>query len=420
MFMRNDRMKKKPNVETGRCCSPEKFMLGVNYWPRKSGVRMWQQFDAAEIDAEFAQIHELGMNTIRVFPLWNDFQLIYELAGGDNSLHKIGMRYDWNCTPEFNPEMIDPEMFQNFDRVVELAGKHQLKLIVALLTVWMSGTLFSPSWKNERNLFSHPFMLKFQMLYCRAFAKRYANRPEILAWEYGNEQNCADSCDSPESAWVWLHALAAELRLNDPNTRIASGMHGLHHIGSRENPWTIADNADAVDLLTTHPYPEFTPGCFKDSPTDLRANLHATAESRYLMDLGKRPTLCEETGSLGNSYLSEDLSGAYLRMRLYSLFANGVSGCLWWCYSDFQCAGDLPYRDVQMENDGVGLTGADGRVKPVALEMRKFHEVVERFGGHLPELRRRAAILVSDLKDDWESVFNCYALCAQAGSLCFR
>lgn len=391
------------------------FLLGVNYWPRKSGVKMWRDFDEKEIDAEFAQIRELGMDTVRVFPLWDDFQPIYELPNAQNRPRGIGIRHDWNMTPVRNPEMVDVKMLERFDRVVELAGKHNLKLIVALLTAWMSGTLFNPSWKGGRNLFSHPFMLKYQMLYCRAFARRYAGRPEILAWEYGNEQNCTDECDSPETAWVWLHALAAELRLHDPQTPVASGMHGLVNIASEKHPWGIEDNADAVDLLTTHPYPPFTQGCFMESPTDLRANLHATVESRYLADLGHRPTLCEETGTLGNSSLSEPLTAAFLRMRLFSLFANRIEGCLWWCYSDFRCSGELPYRDVQMENDGLGLTRTDGQPKPAALEMSKFRAVADRFGGRMPEPERKAAILASDLCDDWLSLYNCYILCVQAG-----
>lgn len=408
-------MKQTENQTPRERFQQENFMLGVNYWPRKTGVQMWRKFDAAEIDAEFAQIREMGMDTVRVFPLWDDFQPIYELPSCGNVPRSIGMRHDWNISPEVNPSMIDPAMFEKFDKVVELAGKHQLKLIVALLTAWMSGTLFNPSWKNGRNLFSHPFMLKYQMLYCRAFAARYANRPEILAWEYGNEQNCADSCASPETAWVWLHALAAEMRLGDPATSIGSGMHGLRSIPTEAHPWCIADNADAVDFLTTHPYPLFTPGCFKESPTSLRANLHATAESCYMRDLGKRPVLCEETGSLGKTILSEPLCAGYLRTRLYSLFANNISGCLWWCYSDFLCGGEYPYRMVQMENNGLGLTRTDGTVKPAGEEMTRFREVVKKFNGRLPELRRRAAILSSDLQNDWLTVYNCFALCVQAG-----
>ena len=109
------------------------FLLGVNYWPRKSGVKMWRDFNEKEIDAEFAQIRELGMDTVRVFPLWDDFQPIYELPGAQNRPRGIGMRHDWNMTPVQNPEMVDVKMLERFDRVVELAGKHNLKLIVALL-----------------------------------------------------------------------------------------------------------------------------------------------------------------------------------------------------------------------------------------------------------------------------------------------
>ena len=72
-------MKHTGNSDCGRRFQEKKFLLGVNYWPRKSGVKMWRDFDEKEIDAEFAQIRELGMDTVRVFPLWDDFQPIYEL-----------------------------------------------------------------------------------------------------------------------------------------------------------------------------------------------------------------------------------------------------------------------------------------------------------------------------------------------------
>ena len=84
-------------------------------------------------------------------------------------------------------------------------------------------------------------------------------------------------------------------------------------------------------------------------------------------------------------------------------------------YSDFLCGEELPYRDVQMENDGLGLVRTDGRPKPAAMEMAQFRSVVERFSGRMPEPERKTAILVSDLKDDWPGLYNCYILCVQAG-----
>ena len=58
------------------------FLLGVNYWPRKSGVRMWKEFDAAEIDGcgelyKFARIalplSLPAMGTVSIFAFFNTF-----------------------------------------------------------------------------------------------------------------------------------------------------------------------------------------------------------------------------------------------------------------------------------------------------------------------------------------------------------
>ena len=52
----------------------KEFICGVNYWPRKTGVHMWKEWDAESIDAEFRQMAELSLNACRVFLLWEDFQ----------------------------------------------------------------------------------------------------------------------------------------------------------------------------------------------------------------------------------------------------------------------------------------------------------------------------------------------------------
>jgi len=395
--------------------STTSFLLGVNYWPRCSGVHMWQEFDLQKIDAEFRQIRDMGMDTVRVFPLWKDFQPIYEVKSVGGQCRGIMLQSDCSRNPSDCPEMIDENMVAKFDQMVDVAGKYNLKLIVALLTAWMSGTLFDLPWRNGRNFFSDPFMLKWQMLYCRYFARRYAGRKEILYWEYGNEQNCVGPCNSVDTAWTWMHALSNELRINDPGCNVSAGMHGLAVHPSDIAVWGVREAAQAVDVLTTHPYPEFTPGCFLERLTDIRANLHATAQSRFYSGIGGKPTLCEETGSLGNCVLSEESTAEYLRLRLYSLFANGVMGCLWWCFSDFSCRDQLPYRDVQMENDGLGLTTVDGKVKPVGEEIRKFKTVLERLGGVLPVPHRNAAIVVSDKADFWAVYYTTYVLCKQAG-----
>jgi endo-1,4-beta-mannosidase len=52
----------------------ERFLLGVNYWPRTRAMAMWSRFDLGEIDDDFARIAALGLDVVRFFLLWNDFQ----------------------------------------------------------------------------------------------------------------------------------------------------------------------------------------------------------------------------------------------------------------------------------------------------------------------------------------------------------
>jgi len=389
------------------------FLLGVNYWPRHHGVKMWKEWNSEEIDSEFGEIKALGMNVVRVFLIWDDFQPILEIGTSEHT-REIVMRHDESITSLDNPEMVDKDMVKKFDKLLSIADKHKLKLIVALMTGWMSGALLDISWRKDRNIFTDPFMIKWELLYCRYFAHRYKNNDTILSWEFGNEHNCFMKCPSPEAAWTWLRTISNELRINDPKHLISSGMHSLSSHPNNESPWGIKESGEVVDVLTVHPYPPFTPGCYMDKLTDMRANLHATTQSRYYSCLGGKPVLCEETGSLGNSTLSEESSADFIRLRLYSLFANGDIGCLWWCFSDFSQSKMIPYKWVQMEN-GLGLTSLDKRVKPAGEEFKRFGKVIDKIGGKLPQTSKKAAIVIMDVEDFWERYYNTFVLCKQAG-----
>ena len=50
------------------------FSVGCNYWASHAGISMWHQWDLAEVEKDFAAMKETGMNTVRLFPLWSDFQ----------------------------------------------------------------------------------------------------------------------------------------------------------------------------------------------------------------------------------------------------------------------------------------------------------------------------------------------------------
>src|SRR5215471_17591902 len=50
-----------------RAFGRETFLLGVNYWSRAGGPRMWERFDEAAVNAEIAQMRTLGCNACRAF-----------------------------------------------------------------------------------------------------------------------------------------------------------------------------------------------------------------------------------------------------------------------------------------------------------------------------------------------------------------
>ena len=47
------------------------FAVGVNYWASHAGTRMWSDFSAEEVEADFAALAVTGVDTLRIFPLWS-------------------------------------------------------------------------------------------------------------------------------------------------------------------------------------------------------------------------------------------------------------------------------------------------------------------------------------------------------------
>ena len=48
--------------------------VGVNYWPASCGVEMWEDWPAEEIQHDLDVLVELGLNCIRFFLRWQDFE----------------------------------------------------------------------------------------------------------------------------------------------------------------------------------------------------------------------------------------------------------------------------------------------------------------------------------------------------------
>src|SRR5258708_5735335 len=250
------------------------FQLGCNYWASHAGTAMWSNFDAPTVDRDFAQLREIGITWVRLFPLWPDFQPIQLLTANEGE----PIEHRWGEEPlpytDAGEAGVSETMMHHFKTVSDLAEKHGLKLIVGLITGWMSGRLFTPPAFVNLNVITDPTALMWQARFVRYFVRTLASHPAIAAWDLGNECNVMGKATRSQ-AWVWTHAVATTIRSVDPSRPVISGMHSLP--AEARKPWSIRDQAELTDILTTHPYPVWTPHCNYDPVTTMRPLLHATA-----------------------------------------------------------------------------------------------------------------------------------------------
>lgn len=123
-----------------------KFEIGCNYWASHAGIEMWHDWREDVVEADIARLEAQNIRIMRVFPLWSDFQPIkmhYAWANLEREM-RIGEDLPDKSTPEGRAG-IDPVMVERFETFCRIAEKHGMKLIVGLLTGWMSGRMFVPA-----------------------------------------------------------------------------------------------------------------------------------------------------------------------------------------------------------------------------------------------------------------------------------
>ena len=50
------------------------FFVGCNYWAKNAGMYMWRRWRPDVVEQEVAELAKNGVEVMRVFPLWPDFQ----------------------------------------------------------------------------------------------------------------------------------------------------------------------------------------------------------------------------------------------------------------------------------------------------------------------------------------------------------
>jgi hypothetical protein len=386
------------------------FVVGCNYWASHSGTAMWSDWRPDVVEADLKQLAAEGMQVLRVFPLWPEFQPLRLLRGAVTEL-RVGE--DPLPDDEFGRAGVSRTAMERFAVLADLAAKYDLKLVVGLLTGWMSGRHFAPQAFDGHNHITDPLSIQWQVRFVRAFVRHFRSNRAIVAWDLGNECNCMGHAPSQAAAWTWTHAISAAIRIEDGSRPVISGMHSLKP--DSRAVWRIQDQAELTDILTTHPYPYFTPHCALDPINTIRSCLHATAESRLYADIGGKPCMAEELGTLGPMFASDDVAADYVRTALFSLWAHDCMGLLWWCAYDQTELTHAPYDWTSLERE-LGLVTAQRRPKPVIRELKRFRGLVDSMPfAELPERVTDAVCILTEGQDCWAAAFGAFVLAKQAG-----
>ena len=364
----------------------EPFLLGVNYWPRRKAMYWWSDFDAGEVREEFAVIADIGMNIVRLFLLWDDFQ------------------------PK--PDRVSATALDHLATVCDIAVENNLKLDVTFFTGHMSGPNWSPRWlldKNApapsphlrqllsagkivegayRNMFHDPEALDASRLLLKTVVNRLKDHAAIWMWNLGNEPDLFAWPSDATAGRSWVKQMVGLIKAIDPDHQVTCGLHAASL--NENNGLRINDVFAETDVAVMHSYPMYTPIARHNLDPD-----YVPFTCALVSALCGKPTLMEEWGGCTapqgeetqiwewTAYgkprtqfmASEDDLAAYIEAVLPKLVEVGATGSFLWCYADYvESLWDRPPCEPTgaKHERHFGLVRPDGSLKPHAEVIRKF------------------------------------------------
>ena len=83
-------------------------------------------------------------------------------------------------------------------------------------------------------------------------------------------------------------------------------MHGLE--SDEAGVWTISDQGELTDYMTTHPYVSPTINNDLDPANQMRATIFPTAQSMFYQDLGGKPVIYRAIRAFEEAYIPKTWS----------------------------------------------------------------------------------------------------------------
>ena len=392
------------------------YIIGCNYWDSAHGTDMWACYDESVIEQDLKELAETDIAWLRIFPNWRDFQPVQILRGWQGSFREYRMTGD---RPLSNREGLDEAMLTHFAHFCDTAKRNGIHLIVSLVTGWMSGRLFVPPALEGKNPISDPEALMWQTRFVGGMVRRFKDHKAIVAWDLGNECNCLGRARSRAEAYHWTASIRNAIRAEDPVRPIYSGMHSLEQ--TDEGIWCMADQGELTDLLTTHPYPSFEVGGDIEPLNEPRTTVISSAQTEYYAGISGKPAMIEEQGTFSDILGHREIAADFVRVNLFSGWANGSSGYLFWCAEEHLHLKQPPYNWSMVERE-LGIFDGNRQPKPVARELQRVRQTLCSLPfAELPEKTVEAVCITTRDQAHWPVAASTYMLAKEAGfDLTFR
>lgn len=341
-----------------------RFLMGINYWPRRSAMYMWQRFDIVEIAEDMGRIKELGLDVVRFFLMWEAFQ------------------------PE--PNAMNAEALRRFDAVMARIGDVGLKAMPTLFCGHMSGVNWLPAWTLERettngrfrtisngavvdraigDFYADPELLRAQTLFAQRVGERVRKHPALFAWDLGNEFSNLREPNTPQDAAEWSARLTDAL-LESSGAGASGGMHGedLDH-DRRLRPSSIAAPWPFATMHGYSVYSAFARDRLDTNVVPFLCQLQQSFSRKNVLFTEFGNPECPPGSSRvdGFACLDEAEMAQYASGVIDRLHARGALGAFWWCWADYDPAlATLPPFDRAPHELRFGVVRSDRSAKPVA------------------------------------------------------
>jgi len=344
------------------------------------------EWDPQAIEADFARMHQLGFNTIRLDLVWAWF--------------------------EPRPDDYNPEAFHQLDFLISLAHRYQIYLHPCLLIGGEVGEAYwDVPYRQGRHPHADPYMLRLETDFAAELARRYGKETAILGWDLTDEPPFWIVADQTTDSMAinWTRLLSGAIRRYD-------SLHPLVVGTSMEDvergPFRPDNIRDEVDFFSVHPYSIYAQELFPDPMLSARGTYAAAFETALTGGAG-RPVMVQEIGASSAQYEPEQIA-EYVEANLYSALGAGANGFLIWCFTDAapEQFHRVPYLRSPHETQ-FGLTTWEGKERPAAKMIQDFEKIVGglELDGLQPALAE-AGILVPY---EWSKPYGDYSHFGLAG-----